>query len=553
MLKMARRWRGASYPQSLGVPGAPSPPGKRKRGASGSARMAAGLALGLGLVATVALLGSASYRPASEDYAWWTDQGCPVKILAGTARMNETMQAARKAGLVPSDLGAPLTRRPRTAILNFVKYHIEVAAALAFHFQKIRHNTTVFVRNEDYGMRTAIKSWQKGNWKKLQGFFDNFYEFDVVVVATYPTCHLETFRELLSFGLPQRYIAMVHNPDLLNDTATTQALEAGQVRLLTIAPHVGRYAAGILAERGVTPPDQDWLAPVAPITFPEECGLGGWQDKTPACARDRLWRRAAPPPGLAALHAQLKGLGRGGRTAREAWAAARRTGAPPPRAGFCIQGKLDPARRRYDRIFAEMLAHKDALLEYYELLHSCIALVPAFASPAYYVNKGSSTIGAALVTDTPLIATRGLLQAYSFLEESAVFLADEAQSDVEAMLWVLSLDRAEWVAKAAALRALRLELYDRNLQVLQRMLGEAYVVHRQLAEGEAPQPVYFNMNTATPGIRYSGCHYGDCEQARAAGTPHGQARAAGALRAPPEPRPPAPCRSTAPLLAALRH
>jgi len=53
----------------------------------------------------------------------------------------------------------------------------------------------------------------------------------------------------------------------------------------------------------------------------------------------------------------------------------------------------------------------------------------------------------------------------SFLEESAVFLADEPMSDVEAMLWVLSLEPELREAKRVGLAALRAEMYDRNLQV----------------------------------------------------------------------------------------
>ena len=53
----------------------------------------------------------------------------------------------------------------------------------------------------------------------------------------------------------------------------------------------------------------------------------------------------------------------------------------------------------------------------------------------------------------------------SFLEESAVFLADEPMSDVEAMLWVLSLTPEQRAAKVVGLATLRGEMYDRNLQV----------------------------------------------------------------------------------------
>ena len=103
-------------------------------------------------------------------------------------------------------------------------------------------------------------------------------------------------------------------------------------------------------------PDQDWLAPVAPVVFPEECGLGRWQDKMPSCRRELLWTEVRPPPALAGLQAELLQLNGRRRAGPQPW---RRV---PPRQGFCIQGKLDPKRRSYDRIFEEMLAHKEQLL-----------------------------------------------------------------------------------------------------------------------------------------------------------------------------------------------
>ncbi len=69
-----------------------------------------------------------------------------------------------------------------------------------------------------------------------------------MVFVTFPTCHLEVLVELLRLDLPQRYIAMVHNPDTLNSSAVANTLAAGNVRLLTIAPHVLRYAESLLKD-----------------------------------------------------------------------------------------------------------------------------------------------------------------------------------------------------------------------------------------------------------------------------------------------------------------
>ena len=137
---------------------------------------------------------------------------------------------------------------------------------------------------------------------------------------------------------------------------------AAQARLLTIAPHVGKYAADILASQGVKPPDQDFLAPVAPVTYPEECGMGHWQDHMPPCERAKYWLEQQPPRVLAGTLARFQAALRGEMSAAQLAAAQRAAaGRPPPRDGFCIQGKLDPSRRSYGRIFAEMLAHQDAI------------------------------------------------------------------------------------------------------------------------------------------------------------------------------------------------
>ena len=80
-------------------------------------------------------------------------------------------------------------------------------------------------------------------------------------------------------------------------------------------------------------PDQDWLAPVAPVVFPEECGLGRWQDKMPSCRRELLWTEVRPPPGA--------GRVAGGAAATE-WAAA--GGAAAVAAGAPAAGVLHPGQ-----------------------------------------------------------------------------------------------------------------------------------------------------------------------------------------------------------------
>ncbi len=132
--------------------------------------------------------------------------------------------------------------------------------------------------------------------RKFERFFEHFHEYDNIVVATFPTCHDPTLRELLRLGLPQRYIALVrpgaaevghilesqqkpcalaqcaqgqstggylpapatpspheqvHNPEYLNDTAISSMVRDHDIRLLAISPHVGNDARQVLEEQGV--------------------------------------------------------------------------------------------------------------------------------------------------------------------------------------------------------------------------------------------------------------------------------------------------------------
>ena len=128
-------------------------------------------------------------------------------------------------------------------------------------------------------------------------------------VATFPTCHDPTLRELLRLNLPQRYIALVgrlgglglwgsagsgagaaaaadqggvasgggraprctcpraitcsfltfmavfpaqvHNPEYLNSTDVAQMVQQHDIRLLAISPHVGEYARQVMAAQGM--------------------------------------------------------------------------------------------------------------------------------------------------------------------------------------------------------------------------------------------------------------------------------------------------------------
>ena len=74
--------------------------------------------------------------------------------------------------------------------------------------------------------------------------------------------------------------------------------------------------------------------------------------------------------------------------------------------------------------------------EYYRAMEGALAVLPAFASPAYLTHKASSSVAAAIICGTPLLADEALLRAYSYLPAHAVFETAAGEHDESAMAHV---------------------------------------------------------------------------------------------------------------------
>ena len=78
------------------------------------------------------------------------------------------------------------------------------------------------------------------------------------------------------------------------------------------------------------------------------------------------------------------------------------------------------------------------LQEYYRTIRASLAVVPAFASDVYYTKKASSSVAAAMVCGTPLLADRELLAHYPYLSKVPTWpvllcMADAARKPVCAL------------------------------------------------------------------------------------------------------------------------
>ena len=71
-------------------------------------------------------------------------------------------------------------------------------------------------------------------------------------------------------------------------------------------------------------------------------------------------------------------------------------------------------------------------------MQGAVAVLPAFASPTYLTHKASSSVAAAIIAGTPLLADEALLHAYSYLPQHAVLEQVTGKSEASAMARVAS-------------------------------------------------------------------------------------------------------------------
>jgi hypothetical protein len=127
-----------------------------------------------------------------------------------------------------------------------------------------------------------------------------------------------------------------------------------------------------------------------------------------------------------------------------------------------------PADLQSHVIFDERLDYT----EFYSTLAQSDAIMTAFSSEEYYTVKASSSVAAALIAGTPLVGDAKLLKSYGYLNESAMWMRAEGESEMDTVSRVMALTREEKNAKKAAVRKLRSQLITKN-----RMAVQACVEH----------------------------------------------------------------------------
>ncbi|KAG5366311.1 hypothetical protein CJU89_0730 [Yarrowia sp. B02] len=133
--------------------------------------------------------------------------------------------------------------------------------------------------------------------------------------------------------------------------------------------------------------------------------------------------------------------------------------------GLNLQGDFDAKRRDYKTLFAQLSQIVDTMsavklylvghgippevpeavkakvefksdlsfTDFYGHMSEGLAILPAFASNDYYSEKASSSVAASIIAGVPVVAGQQLLEAYTYLAENEVWVAQEGESDIDAI------------------------------------------------------------------------------------------------------------------------
>ncbi|TLD26255.1 gb [Venturia nashicola] len=107
---------------------------------------------------------------------------------------------------------------------------------------------------------------------------------------------------------------------------------------------------------------------------------------------------------------------------------------------------------------------------FYTLLSRTFTLLPSFASKDYYDVKASSTIPAALIAGTPLVANTELLEAYTYVPKNAVWKQEEGESEMDVVRRVVQMSQIEHEKRREVVREVCSELVERNIELVREWI-----------------------------------------------------------------------------------
>ncbi len=361
------------------------------------------------------------------------------------------------------------------AIAETTGFHDEVVAALVHSFgSRTNSNLSLFQKNQRYGIDKIMQNFKlpkpvPASQKPSMLLADSTTNFDILVLTT---CEYDriTFSSQLETLLKEgktHILCVVHHADHWanedHENFIAPWVEKGLVDFITLSQHTATYLreTGMSAWKTKAPPIRPF-APVFPVNLPdlpkavdadeEELGFGlqGLYESTRrnyktifSHLQNFIDSRSSERDGKMQSNVTLHLLGQG----------------KHPEVPNTLTSHVS---------FDESLDYD----EYYSILSRTFALLPAFASDDYLDRKASSTVPAGLIGGTPLVATKEIMAAYSYLSEDAVYLQKKGETEFDVIGRVLKDPGTHRIEKMQTVRDTCAELVESNSQLVEGWIKE---------------------------------------------------------------------------------
>ncbi|KAG1672725.1 hypothetical protein FOA52_005203 [Chlamydomonas sp. UWO 241] len=341
--------------------------------------------------------------------------------------------------------GGDAGKKPSIAIVDEKFFHLEVVAGVMHVLSPYADSTTVFLHPLNFPSRPVD-----------YGFMDLFERSDVtlralpvlsiphydIMIFISPEYRVDYVRELIDKSRPKAVVAWVHNGD------SRGALHMPQLHpnthVFTLSPHVSKYVGNVLQM------DVPWVLPLLGLDPVDPCDnarltecLSGFAIQGNMDSRRRNYT---------VIWEEMESLLKASEKLRsDPRFVINVVGSGDPKKLLCPEtlcpidavGKLAGGSSGIQRVVPNVGLR---FLDFYSLIYRSFALIPTIASDAYFDRKFSSTVITSLVTGTPAIVTPQFLEAYTFLDESTVFLRTENQTDLDIAQRVLKMGASELAA-----------------------------------------------------------------------------------------------------------
>jgi hypothetical protein len=127
-----------------------------------------------------------------------------------------------------------------------------------------------------------------------------------------------------------------------------------------------------------------------------------------------------------------------------------------------------PEEIRNRVVFDENLSYPD----FYAILSTAYAVLPAFATNHYYDRKASSTVPASIIAGVPLVASEELLKSYTYLPREATWEIKTGESELDAVRRIIG-DEAEFEKKRWLIADTRERILKENIENVHTWIVEA--------------------------------------------------------------------------------